>query len=242
MMLWWGVHEVDDYTEEVYLVSFLQNADSAKLGGLKRTGPRSNKFKMWKLEVEDALILLLGKDSTAVERFREIDWPLHRGTDFNEAMDEARLILEAALPMVILKYPTLKNLSPVMPKGPFPTPLDSILSEVEVCAKVGVWTAAIILIRKAVEVAIILRFDKENKSDMLRTEKGNTLTFVEMVGRAQKEGFLSPGRAAEIRQIKSYGDSGAHSYRIVIDENDVKHAMTLLRLCLGELFPESQVK
>ncbi len=209
---------------------------------MKRTGPRSNKFKMWKLEVEDALILLLGKDSTAVERFREIDWPSYNGDDFNEAMDDARRILEVAMPQAFLRYPRLKNFDPVMPKGPFPTPLDSVLTEIDACAKAGAWTAAIILTRKAVEVAIILRFDKGNKSGILRTEKGSTLTFAEMVGRAQKEGFLSPGRAAEIKQVKSYGDSGAHSYGVVIDENDVKHAMTLLRLCLGELFPESQVK
>jgi len=71
------------------------------------------------------------------------------------------------------------------------------------------------------------------------TEKGDTLSFEEKVGKAQSHAFLSQQRAKELKRLKLYGDGGAHSWKIVMGEDDVRVTMTVLRLCLQELFPEN---
>jgi hypothetical protein len=226
--------------ELAYYISFFQNANIPKIAAMKRVGPRSLKFKTWKHEVEDALITLLGRESLAIEKFGGIDWPEHKGIDFNDAVDEAKIILDTAVPHILLKNPALKSFDPVVPKGPFPVPLEHVISEIELCLKSGAFTAASVMIRKAVEVAVILRFQQEGRLDLVTSDKGDTLSFTEKIDRAQGQNYLSPQRAKELKQIKSYGDSGAHSDKIVINQDDIQHAMVLLRLSLGELFPESQ--
>ena len=225
--------------ELAYYTSFFQNAGTPKLAAMKRVGPQSLKFKKWRHEVEDALTTLLGRESLAFERFREIDWPDRGGSDFNDSMDEAKIILDAAIPHIILKHPALRGFDPVIPKGPFPVPLDNIMTEIGLCLKSGIFTAASVLIRKAVEVAIILRFEQEGRMNLITSDKGDTLSFGEKIDRAQSQNYITPQRARELKQIKSYGDTGAHSYKIVINNDDIQHAMVILRLVLGELFPES---
>lgn len=226
--------------ELAYFTSFFLNAETPKLAAMKRVGPRSLKFRKWKHEVEDALITLLGRESLAVERFGGIYWPEEGGTDFSDAVDEAKIILDAAIPHIILKHPALKGFDSVIPKGLFPPGLDHVLSEIDLCLKSGAFTAASILIRKAVEVAIVLRFELEGKTNLLITDKGDTLSFNEKIEKAQSNNYLSPQRARDLRQIKSYGDAGAHSYKIVINQEDIQHAVVPLRLALGELFPTGQ--
>lgn len=113
-------------------------------------------------------------------------------------------------------------------------------TEIELCLKSGAFTAASVMIRKAVEVAIILRFEQEGRLGFVTSDKGDTLSFIEKIDRAQSQNYMSPQRAKELKQIKSYGDSGAHSYKIVINQDDIQHAMVLLRLSLGSCFQKAR--
>lgn len=228
--------------EMAYYMSFFENADTPKLAALKRVGPLSLKFKKWKHEVEDALSTLLGPESLAASSFDEIQWPDDPGPDFKDCIDEAKIILDTATPHIILKHPSLRGFDPATPRGSFPPALEAVVSEIDLCLKSGALTAASVMVRKAIEVAIFLRFEQDRRTDLILTGKGDTLSFSEKVDRAQGQNFLSPQRAKDVKQIKSYGDAGAHSYKIIINQEDMKQAMGILRLALGELFPENHEK
>jgi hypothetical protein len=236
------MNDATNTIEMAYYMSFFKNVETPKLAALKRVGPLSLKFKKWKHEVEDALVTLLGPESLAARSFDDIPWPDDPGPDFKNCIDEAKIILDTATPHIVLKHPSLRGFDPAMPRGSFPPPLETVVFEIDLCLKSGALTAASVLVRKAVEVAIFLRFEQDRMTSLITTEKGDTLSFSEKVDRAQSQNYLSPQRAKEVKQIKSYGDAGAHSYKIIIDQEDMKQAMGILRLALGELFPESHEK
>jgi len=221
-------------------------ARTPKLAALKREGPYSNIFKRWRYETEDLLIHYLGEKSVHTQRFRQLYWLDDVDYDdyneddedrFRSTIDEAKIILECA--SVELARQSLANgkVTVNLPKGQFPIELERILNEIKVCANYGALTASVVMSRKAVEVAIHLRFAKEGKENMLLTGKGDTLGFENKIEIAQANGFLSPSKATQLKQVKWFGDSGAHSYKIVITQDDASNILALLRLSLEELFP-----
>jgi hypothetical protein len=227
------IGQVADY------ITLFEALGGPKIGTVKRRGPSSPKFKGWKYGLEDALSRLLGADSKAAIRFRAVKWPDAKGREFDDAVDEVIEIVGCALHDAILLIPELGSIRAAMPQGPFPSELQHILNEIQLCLGSGAYDAVAVMVRKAVEAAIYLRFERDDMLDELLTGKGDTLSFGEKVQKAAEHNYLSPSKGTELKQVKWWGDSGAHSYKVIVGQSDATQLLTLLSLCLQEIFPKS---
>ena len=220
-------------------ITLFEALGGPKIGTVKRWGPKSPKFKGWKYGLEDALFRLLGANSKALIRFQTVKWPDAKGSEFNDAVYEVTEIVGCALHDAILLIPELGRIRAVMPQGPFPSELQHILNEIQLCLGSGAYDAVAVMVRKAVEAAIYLRFERDDKLNELLTSKGDTLSFGEKVQKAVEHNYLSPSKGSELKQVKWWGDSGAHSYKVIVGLGDATQLLSLLSLCLQEMFPKS---
>jgi hypothetical protein len=192
--------------------------------------------------MEDALSRSLGPESKALKRFQALSWPPEKGAGFNEILDEAGEIIVLALVEISIVMPDLVKNRNMMITGKFPPEVEHILNQIQLCIAAGAYDAAAVMIRKAIEAAIYLKFEEQGLKNEMLTETGDTLNFVEKVSRAVKHDFLSHAKGAEIKRIKWLGDSGAHSYKAIVPESEVVQVLTLLGLCLQELYPSASAK
>ena len=217
-------------------LTVVEYVDGTRLRAIKKAGPRSTKFMEWKYKTEDAIARLLGPDSTTLKRLKSLSWPDSVGDEFSTVVDEARIILECSIPEIVRSIPTLRDVAFPAPTGRYPDELERIIREIRVCLRVGACSAAAVLTRKAVEAAIFLKFEKEKNTEAILTKAGDSRSFVEKVALAVKHNYLSPQKGADLRKIKWWGDSGAHSYRVVVSKAEVMHNLSLLDICLQEMF------
>jgi len=76
---------------------------------------------------------------------------------------------------------------------------------------------------------------------MLYDKDGNPYGLSKMLNLARREGYLSQYLKRQLRkEVKVFGDIGAHDYKIDLEEEDVIPLFMLLRLALEEIYHEDE--
>lgn len=92
-------------------------------------------------------------------------------------------------------------------------------------------------IRKALSTAIHIRFRREEKEEELYDIKKEPYELAKWIELAKQNGFLSASLANKLtKEVKLYGDVGAHDYMISFHKEDVPSIFKLLRLVLGRMY------
>ncbi len=100
-----------------------------------------------------------------------------------------------------------------------------------------IYEACAVYLRKALATAIIIRFKRDGKENALKDKDGRPYRLKKLLSLAQGSGYLSSSLVKELKEIKWFGDVGAHDFKIEIKATDIKPLFRLMRLALERLYP-----
>jgi len=118
-----------------------------------------------------------------------------------------------------------------------PQEIKSICDEINGCLYYGYFTASAIMMRKALEVATIIKFKQENKESLI-FQQGEYLELPARIEKAKQKNFISKKiseRLIKDNKLKIFGDTAAHSFRIQIRGEDIGPVRDQLRLVLEDM-------
>lgn len=120
-----------------------------------------------------------------------------------------------------------------------PTDVSRIIESIRKAFKRGVPEFCPTYIRKALIAAIVIRFDMDGKREMLSDDTGNPYGVPRILELARQEGYITSYMRNQLRrEVRVFGDIGAHDYRIDFEEEDVIPLFKLLRLALEHIYHE----
>lgn len=134
----------------------------------------------------------------------------------------------------------LKSIKPLFPSQiviKIPSKLHKTINEANDSYLRGNWTATGILLRKIVDNSLHLKCQINQCEDKLRDN--NTSDFYDLpkkIDVCAGLGIINHNRAKDLKKIKLYGDSGAHSLKIELSPQDIEEARPVVRVLLEELF------
>lgn len=92
-------------------------------------------------------------------------------------------------------------------------------------------------IRKTLAVAIKIRFKMNKQEDSLYDKNGRPYSLNKWIECAKQKRILSSSIATKLeKELKLFGDIGAHDYEIDFSKEEVKTTFKLLRLALDKIF------
>jgi len=95
---------------------------------------------------------------------------------------------------------------------------------------------AAVMLRKAVQNAIVLRFEAEGAADQVLLPSGDALPFPRLIEKAREARLISSQQAKELMRVKWLGDTAAHSYVNEITKGDLDGILLIVRLALERIF------
>ena len=121
-----------------------------------------------------------------------------------------------------------------------PTPIMKIMDEATGCYEHNYLTACAVMLRKALEDSIYLKFRMTNNVDELYDKNKRRLNLEAMIHKSKELHCINSQLADRLVTIKLFGDVGAHSLRIDLWHEDIDHCIDLIRLALDELFAKNE--
>ena len=121
-----------------------------------------------------------------------------------------------------------------------PRPIKKIIDEASGCYEHNYLTACAVMLRKALEDSIYLKFKMEDNVDKL-FKNSRRLNLGEMIRKSEELQYISSQLASRLVMIKLFGDVGAHSFKINLWYSDIDRCFDLIRLALDELFIKNVV-
>ncbi len=92
------------------------------------------------------------------------------------------------------------------------------------------------MLRKALQNAIVLRFESEGVGDQVLRSNGDALPLPQLLEKAQESRLISSQQAKELLKVKWLGDTAAHSYANAVVREDVDGILLMIRLALERIF------
>jgi len=104
------------------------------------------------------------------------------------------------------------------------------------CYGRGLYEPCAIMLRKALQNAIVLRFESEGVGDQVLRSNGDALPLPQLLEKAQESRLISSQQAKELLKVKWLGDTAAHSYANAVVREDVDGILLMIRLALERIF------
>jgi len=101
------------------------------------------------------------------------------------------------------------------------------------------WIASMLLMRKILPLAIIRKFQRDNKEAKIKSPKGEYFGSEKLLEKSQN--LIPPRIYREIKEIKFLYDGIQHFFGFSPDEPDISPAMIRLRVFLEELFKKKTI-
>ena len=95
---------------------------------------------------------------------------------------------------------------------------------------------AAVMLRKAVQNGIVLRFEAEGVGTEVLQASGDALPLPKLIEKAQHARLVSSQQAKELMRVKWLGDTAAHSYANQITREDIDGVVVIVRLALERIF------
>lgn len=118
-----------------------------------------------------------------------------------------------------------------------PSEIKVVCDEVNGCLYYGFFTASAVMMRKALEVATIIKFKQEGKENLI-LKAGEYEELPVRIEIAKQNNIISKKIAEKLikdNKIKLFGDTAAHSFRVQIKEEDIGPMRDQLRLVLEDM-------
>jgi hypothetical protein len=117
-----------------------------------------------------------------------------------------------------------------------PNEVQIILKEVSDGYDNHLYDSCSVMMRKALEAAISIRFKINRSENKLRDEDGEPFDLPKRIEIARQENYITRSIANGLKQLKWVGDIGAHDYRVRVNREDIKDGFKILRIALEHMF------
>jgi len=104
------------------------------------------------------------------------------------------------------------------------------------CYRQGMFEPCAVMLRKAVQNAIVLRFEAEGVGSQVFLPNGDVLPIPHLLEKARDARLISSQQAKELMRVKWLGDTAAHSYVNTITKEDIDGLLLIIRLSLERVF------
>ncbi len=121
-----------------------------------------------------------------------------------------------------------------------PSPIKKIIDEASGCYEHNYLTACAVMLRKALEDSIFLKFKMEDNVNKLY-KNSRRCNLEAMIHKSGELHYINSQLVGRLVRIKLFGDVGAHSFKIDLWYNDIDPCFDLIRLALDELFTKSVI-
>lgn len=115
--------------------------------------------------------------------------------------------------------------------------IKKILLEINGCYRDCYWNACSTMIRRLFETLIIENYEKNGLQDSIKDDEGDYLKLGKLIKKIinERQIQLSSQTKSHLSKIKLFGDTGAHSRKIILRKHDIEQYRDELRLSAEEL-------
>ncbi len=117
-----------------------------------------------------------------------------------------------------------------------PASVRSSIEQAAECYRTGMFEPCAVMLRKAIQNAIVLRFEMEGVVNRVLLANGDVLPLPKLLEKAQEARLISSQQGRELMKVKWLGDTAAHSYSNTITREDVDGVLLIARLSLERIF------
>jgi hypothetical protein len=237
-----------DIAEMFYEVGVIQQPESpyGSYDGNKR------EYVMEKLHEADSLDDFLRETVPRVVFNRDFEGPrpaglIHTLKQLGYELDEQGREEDWALysapggDLPALKAPAGKSPAPTTKRidlPGLPNDVQELVDELNDNLARGNKNAAALLSRKIIQQSIYIAMSKRQKASLLKAANGDDVDLSVALARCGQEYGLGSQVMSRVTSAKWIADSANHSYRVKVNEADLDHSVTGLRLFLQELLSD----
>ncbi len=117
-----------------------------------------------------------------------------------------------------------------------PSAVKRSIEQATECYRRGMFEPCAVMLRKAIQNAIVLRFETEGVGGQVLLSNGDVLPIPHLLRKAQEARLISSQQTKELMKVKWLGDTAAHSYANVITKEDIDGILLIVRLSLERIF------
>jgi len=184
------------------------------------------------------------------QRYQRVESRLRRATTFllglkdrglapyiesREGRPSPRPSPEARMLSRVAAAPTLDFLPPSVVKK-LPEPVRKTIVQAQESYRMGLYEPCAVMLRKAIQNAIVLRFQAEGVEGLVLLPNGDALPLPKLIDKAQESRLISSHQAKELMRVKWLGDTAAHAYANTVTREDVDSVLLVVRLALERIF------
>ena len=123
-----------------------------------------------------------------------------------------------------------------------PEPIRKSIEEARECYARGLYTSCAVMLRKALENAIVMRFELEGHTNLILRGDQRVITLPKLLTKAQECRLIIPQYRNELLKVKLLGDAAAHSHANEITKEDIDsillgHRLALERIVSAQFLP-----
>lgn len=205
------------------------------------------RFQTWWHNVKTHLETVFGGDSSAIKEFQSIDFrPLWAPSSvesmnnlYQGGLTSTKALLSSRMSMVEQDKKGLEPIEDYIPSHvceKLPQLVKRIIDEAYGCYVHGFYAASSIMLRKSLEAAIFIRLQMSGVENKLFDGDGNPFELKKRIEIARQEHFIPSSYCSDLRNVKWFGDAGAHSFKITLVRQDLPNVLNLMRLVLDAMF------
>lgn len=123
-----------------------------------------------------------------------------------------------------------------------PEPIRKSIEEAQECYGRGLYTSCAVMLRKALENAIVMRFELEGHTNLIIQSDSRVIPLPKLLARAQECRLIIPQYYKELMKVKLLGDAAAHSHANEITKEDIDsvllgHRLAMERIVSAQFLP-----
>ena len=116
-----------------------------------------------------------------------------------------------------------------------PEPIRKSIEEAQECYGRGLYTSCAVMLRKALENAIVMRFELEGHTNLIIRSDSRIIPLPKLLARAQECRLIAPQHNRELMNVKLLGDTAAHSHANEITKDDIDSVILGHRLAMERI-------
>lgn len=119
-----------------------------------------------------------------------------------------------------------------------PSYLKKVVYQINGCFSDGYFDACYVMIRRLFETLIIENYESRKLAAEIKDTNGNFLMLSDLIKKVVNDGRISLGSTTKrhLSKIKLFGDTGAHSRKIILKRHDIEKYTDEIRLCAEDLY------
>lgn len=116
--------------------------------------------------------------------------------------------------------------------------LKKVVYQINGCFSDGYYDACYVMIRRLFETLIIENYESHNLSNEIKGRNGHFLMLGDLIKKVVNEGRISSSSNTRrhLPKIKLFGDTAAHSRKIILKSHDIERYRDEIRLCAEDLY------